>query len=237
MHKTGVLLAVCLAATSSHVFTQQPPAPTFKSGLEILTIEASVRDGTGRPVTDLQASDFVVSIDGRPRRVLNARLYGVEAERIATAGTPVPRFMRATDAEPGRLVMFAVDRDSIRSGSEKAILDTAADMMTSFSPADAVGVVGLPVGGIDPTRDHAAAAAALKLMTGTRPSVTWSTTCPGGKPSNSRGPETRKRPTISFASCSGNVRSPTTSIGIAHGMSATRRETCCKWAAGTRRPC
>jgi VWFA-related protein len=173
MNKTAVLLAACLAATPPHLFSQQPSAPTFKSGLEILTVEASVRDGTGRPVTDLQASDFAVSIDGRPRRVLNARLYGVEAERIATAGTPMPRFTRSTDAEPGRLVMFAVDRDSIRSGSEEAILDTAADMMTSFSPADAVGVIGLPLGGIDPTRDHAAAAAALQLMTGTRPSVTW----------------------------------------------------------------
>ena len=85
----------------------------------------------------------------------------------------MPRFTRASDAAPGRVILFAVDRDSIRSGSEKAILNTAAAMMSSFSPADAVGVIGLPVGGIDPTRDHAAAAAAIGLMTGTRPPVFW----------------------------------------------------------------
>jgi VWFA-related protein len=173
MHKAVVVVAAVLAGTPSHALSQQAPVPTFKSGLEILTIATSVRDAAGRPITDLQPSDFVVSIDGQPRRVLNARLFGLETDRVATAGTPVPRFARATDAAPGRVIMFAVDRDSIRSGSEKAILDTAAEMMTSFSPADAVGVVGLPLGGIDPTRDHAAAAAAIKLMTGTRPSATW----------------------------------------------------------------
>jgi hypothetical protein len=46
-------------------------------------------------------------------------------------------------------------------------------MMSSFAPGDAVGVIGLPAGGLDPTRDHAAAAAAVGLMTGTRPSVHW----------------------------------------------------------------
>ena len=52
--------------------------PTFRSGLEILTVEASVRDAAGRPLTDLEASDFVVSIDGQPRRVLTARMFGTD---------------------------------------------------------------------------------------------------------------------------------------------------------------
>ena len=173
MKHTVVAVAVALACASSSASTQQVPAPTFRSGLEILTIEASVRDADGRPITDLQPSDFVVSIDGQPRRVLNARMFGSDEVRVAKAGTPVPRFTRASDASPGRVIMFAVDRDSIRSGSEKAILNTASAMMSSFSPADAVGVIGLPVGGIDPTRDHAAAAAAIGLMTGTRPPVHW----------------------------------------------------------------
>ena len=74
------------------------------------------------PLTDLEASDFVVSIDGQPRRVLTARMFGTDEVQVAKAGTPVPRFTRASDATPGRVIMFAVDRDSIRSGSEKAIL-------------------------------------------------------------------------------------------------------------------
>lgn len=173
MKYTVVAVGLALLSLSSPASTQQAPAPTFKSGLEILTIDTSVRDAAGRPITDLQPADFAVSIDGQPRRVLNARMFGTDEVRVAKAGTPVPRFARASDAAPGRVIMFAVDRDSIRSGSEKPILNTAAAMMSSFSPADAVGVIGLPVGGIDPTRDHAAAATAIGLMTGTRPSVPW----------------------------------------------------------------
>ena len=173
MKHTVVAVAIAFVALTSPASTQQAPNPTFRSGLEILTVEASVRDAAGRPLTDLEASEFVVSIDGQPRRVLTARMFGADTIQVAKAGTPVPRFVRASDASPGRVIMFAVDRDSIRSGGEKAILNTAAAMMSSFSPADAIGVIGLPVGGIDPTRDHAAAAAAIGLMTGTRPSVHW----------------------------------------------------------------
>ena len=102
------------------------------------------------PSLIFKPSDFVVSIDGQPRRVLTARMFGTDEVQVAKAGTPVPRFARASDATAGRVIMFAVDRDSIRSGSEKAILNSASAMMSSFSPADAVGVIGLPVGGIDP---------------------------------------------------------------------------------------
>ena len=173
MKHTIVVLAVAIACVSPTVSSQQTAVPTFRSGRDILTLEASVRDASGRAVTDLEPSDFTVTIDGQPRRVVNARLFGSEADRVAKAGTPVPRFAKVTDSPAGRVVLFAVDRDSIRSGSEKAILETSAAMMTSFSPADAVGVIGLPVGGIDPTRDHAAAAAAIRSMTGTRPANGW----------------------------------------------------------------
>ena len=173
MKHTVVAIAIAFVALTSPASTQQAPVATFRSGLEILTVEASVRDAAGRPLTGLEASDFVVSIDGQPRRVLTARMFGTDEVQVAKAGTPVPRFTRASDAAPGRVILFAVDRDSIRSGAEKAILNTAAAMMSSFSPADAAGVIGLPVGGLDPTRDHAAAAAAIGLMTGTRPTVHW----------------------------------------------------------------
>ena len=52
MNKTAVCWRPCLAATPAHVFSQ-PSTPTFKSGLEILTVEASLGDAAGRPITDL----------------------------------------------------------------------------------------------------------------------------------------------------------------------------------------
>jgi VWFA-related protein len=162
-----------LAAASAAVSSQQVQPPTFRSSRDVLTIEAAIRDGRGQPVVDLQPDDFTVTIDGEPRRVLDAQLFGHDPGRLTAPVTPIPRFTRAADATPGRVVIVAVDRDTIRPGTEKPVLDTASAMLASLSPADAVGVIGLPVGGTDPTRDHAAAAAAIRTLTGTRPLTPW----------------------------------------------------------------
>jgi VWFA-related protein len=153
---------------------QQRSVETFRSVRELLTVDASVQDATGRPVTDLQPSDFTVRIDGEARRVLIAHVFGTDAGRLASAdAAPVPRFARNVDAPSGRLVMFVIDRASIRNGSEKAMIETAAKMIDALSPADAVGAVGLPVGGIDLTRNHAAVADAIRRMSGTAPDPGW----------------------------------------------------------------
>lgn len=169
----SLLLAGTLGGAVPDGFAQQAPVPTFRSGRDVLTIDASVRDTDGRPVTDLQPSDFVVTIDGQPRRVLAAAFFGPGASHATDRATPLPGFVRASDASPGRVVIFAVDRGSIRGGSEGALLESASAMLQALSPADAVGVIGLPVGGIETTRDHRAAADAIRLMTGTRPPTSW----------------------------------------------------------------
>src|SRR5258708_38096526 len=84
---------------------QQRPPDTFRSGRDVLTVNASVRDGSGRPLTDLQPADFVVRIDGQPRTVLTARLFGTEAGRATTAGHPTPRATRGIDTPRGRVVV------------------------------------------------------------------------------------------------------------------------------------
>jgi VWFA-related protein len=167
-----VVLALAVGGVTIGGSPQQTPTSTFRSGRDILTIDAAVCDKDGRPVTDLQPSDFVVTIDGQPRRVLAAALFGPDVTRDA-GGTSLPGFARASDTSPGRVVIFAVDRDSIRAGSERTLLESATTMLNSLSPADAVGVSGLPVGGIEATRDHRAAADAIRLMTGTRPPTFW----------------------------------------------------------------
>jgi VWFA-related protein len=168
-----VVAAAILAATSAAPSSQQAQPPTFRSSRDVLTIEAAIRDGRGQPVVDLRPDDFTVTIDGEPRRVLDAQLFGHDAGRLTAPVTPIPRFTRAADATPGRVIIIAVDRDTIRAGTEKPVLDTASAMLASLSPADAVGTIGLPVGGSDPTRDHAAAAAAVRTLTGTRPLTPW----------------------------------------------------------------
>ena len=58
-----VLVLIALGAWTATQAAQQPPAETFRSGREVLTIDTSVRDASGRPLTDLQPADFTVRIE------------------------------------------------------------------------------------------------------------------------------------------------------------------------------
>ena len=49
----------------------QEPQPTFRSGVDLVTVRAVVRDGRGRTVTDLQQSDFQLLDRGQPRPIVN----------------------------------------------------------------------------------------------------------------------------------------------------------------------
>jgi VWFA-related protein len=151
----------------------QPPAPAFRSRVDLLTVQASVMDKDGRPVRDLQAADFSVAVDGQPRKVVFARFSGASATGVYAPATAAAASVGGTTAVPGRLVMFVVDRDTIRPGAEKALLTTSASVLDALTPADAAGVLGLPTGGLKPTRDHQRVRDALSEMTGTMPGVSW----------------------------------------------------------------
>lgn len=153
---------------------QQTQPPPFKSGVDLLTLQTSVLDKDGRPVVNLTAADFNVTVEGKPRKVLFARFRGSAGTGVAPAAPSASPASPAAHAENtatagGRLVMFVVDRDSMRKGSEKALLESSTAILDALSPADAVGVLSIPVGGVDPTRDHARVRDELKRISGTQP--------------------------------------------------------------------
>jgi VWFA-related protein len=183
MRPTLKLAALAVCAWTFHAAAlQQPPSPlpVFRGNVDLLTIEASVRDDSGKPVTDLQASDFIVTVDGKPRAIRFARFFHSEAAPIVVeSGEPVAHHNSNENAPDGQIVVFAVDRDALPPGTERPILESAARMLNSLSPADAVGLVTIPGPAIDVTRDRARVAEALKAITATRPprmsarTVTW----------------------------------------------------------------
>jgi VWFA-related protein len=171
----GVLLAAAGLVTFRVTGVAQAPSPsaqsTFRSTVDLLTIETSVRDKSG-PVPDLTAADFTVTIDGKPRRVVSAVFFKAEAadgRRITVAATPTPQYVSNDQTAPGRVVVFALDSGTIRGGQERALLETASGMIERLSPADAVGLVEIPGTAIDVTRDHAAVIDALKRFRGRAP--------------------------------------------------------------------
>jgi len=158
---------VVLATPPTVAARRQQPAAAFRANTDLTIIETTVLDREGAPVRDLGPGDFEVTIAGRPRKVLFADFRGrrtAESAPVNAAATGATGF-----GAEGRTVVFVVDRDSLSSGNEKALLDTASTLLDSLDPADAVGLVAIPGAVVDLTRDHPRVRAALPLMTGTRP--------------------------------------------------------------------
>jgi Ca-activated chloride channel homolog len=57
--------------SGSAVPTAQDQQPTFRASVDLVTVRAVVRDGRGRPITELQQSDFELFDRGQPRRIAN----------------------------------------------------------------------------------------------------------------------------------------------------------------------
>ncbi len=70
----------CIPVAAS-LRAQSAQTPVFRSGVELLEVDVLVVDGNSRPVTDLQTPEFVVSIDGQPRRVVSSEFVSDLARR------------------------------------------------------------------------------------------------------------------------------------------------------------
>ena len=174
MTARSFLITAALVMAASPAAAQGPP--TFRAGVDVLTLDASVVDAEGRPVPDLRADEFTAVVDGAPRRVVSVRFLDAEvaAGVSGAAGAAIAGFVRNSGAS-GRIVVFVVDRDSISPGNERALLASAGSLLDALGPGDAAGAVALPDGTIDLTRDHQRVRTALVRMTGSRPvqPFTW----------------------------------------------------------------
>jgi len=164
------LVAIGTAGLAQGV-SPQSAQPTFRSTVDLLPIDASVRDKSGQPVPDLQPSDFTVTIDGRPRKVVSATFFKADATaaRLAGGAAPTPQYVANHSAQPGRVVVFALDSETILDTQERALFETASRMLDGLSPADAVGLQEMPGPSIELTRDRARVADALKRFRGRAP--------------------------------------------------------------------
>src|SRR4051812_6849595 len=60
---------------------QAPPqTPTFRSGVELVTVDVGVIDRQGQPLRGLAAGDFTVTVAGQPRKVVSAEYVDSLAE-------------------------------------------------------------------------------------------------------------------------------------------------------------
>src|SRR5260221_293207 len=153
-------------------------APVFGTGVEVVAVDVSVVDKEGRPVRDLAPGDFILTVGGRPRRVVSAQFLsepGPEQGAAPEGGPeekpgerPPTDYSTNENAHTGRLVLVAVDQGNIPAGGGRAAIAAAQKLLDRLGPFDQAGLVTLP--GPEPrvefTTDRAALRKALGRVVG-----------------------------------------------------------------------
>ncbi len=177
----GVAAVILSAETLAAQAPQAPAAPqppqVFRAGVEILTVDVTAIDNnTGRQVTDLSATDFIVEVDGKPRQVATSEyVRSVDPMRIVgaprkVAAKPDETFFssNAKGAPSGRLIVVLVDQGNIRTGAARSVMNSTKKFIDTLEPEDRVAVIAVPGPGelVDFTTDHDKVREALLRIVG-----------------------------------------------------------------------
>ena len=157
----------------------QPQQPTFRTGVDVITVDVGAVDGRGQPVNDLRAPEFTVKVDGQERRVISADLVKYQYDPDATLNKPRVTLKADTfetmystniTQSEGRMIMIAVDQMNIRPGAARPILDAAVRFLDKLNPADRVAFISYPEPGVvvDFTGDHERIRLAMQKVIGTQ---------------------------------------------------------------------
>ena len=159
---TAAFVGVALASLSA----QQRPRATFKSSVDLVPVDVSVVDKSGKPIADLTADDFALTIDGRPRKVISAQFFS--AQPGVDAQSAPKHYSTNAGAEGGRLVVLVIDAANIGTARAKGALEAAGRFVGRLNRADRVALVTIPGGGpqIDFTSNHALVQSLLQKVVG-----------------------------------------------------------------------
>jgi len=139
----AVLVAVA-AATAQQ--------PVFKTGVDLVVVEATVVDKSGTVVSGLTPADFQVEVGGKAREVVSAVLVRSEAGPAARVYDDVST--NATD-EGARTILLIVDQTSLRAQS-RGVLDGTKRWVATLGRSDRVGLASIPPPGprVEFTTEH-----------------------------------------------------------------------------------
>lgn len=149
---TVLCLLVCgISLCGPSARAQQQPAtdhqPRFRSGVELVTVDVGVLDKLGQPLRGLTPGDFVVTVGGESRRVVTADFIDVNAVRSAQGqGADSAPISTNEGGGIGRLVVFAVDTNTLEPGDARQIAAASSRFFSTLTWADRSAFVSLPTG-------------------------------------------------------------------------------------------
>ena len=136
---------------------QQPQAqqaqpgqtPTFRSGVELVTVDVGVVDRQGQPMRGLTAADFTVTVAGQPRRVVSAEFVDslAETSRSNLRRSSLESMISTNEgASIGRMFVFVVDQGTLEPGNVRHVGQAASRFLARLSFADRSALMLLPSG-------------------------------------------------------------------------------------------
>ena len=152
------------SAQAPRVDRRQTP---IRSGVELVPVDVSAIDRDGRPVDDLTAADFVLTVDGRRRAVASAEFIRTGDGR-APAPPAATHYSTNLAAATGRLIALVIDQGGIAPGRARLAAESAIRFVKRLSPSDRIALFAVPGPGvrIDFTSNHAAVLAQLPRIVG-----------------------------------------------------------------------
>src|SRR4051812_22484259 len=182
--RRGGILALAVTATTvwaggdlalSAQQRQTEQIPSFRSGVEVVTIDVNVVDKQGQPQRGLTPADFVVTVAGQPRHVVTAEFLDRTAQAIAAPRTEGATISTNDGVGTGRMFVFIVDQNTLDLGSARRVANSAAPFFSRLTFADRTALMLMPVGpNITFTWAHDRVRDGLQRVTGLgRPLVGW----------------------------------------------------------------
>ena len=138
-------IALALLASLLAQQQPQPPAPTFRSGIDVIQLDVSVLDKDRKPIRGLTAADFSIDVDGNSQPI-------VAFEEVVMPPRPVPTAAWMRDVAPdvktnaiGEPRMFLIVMDDMRTPPDPYMIDTAKKVaraiVDELLPSDLAAVV------------------------------------------------------------------------------------------------
>src|SRR6187200_1238725 len=95
-------LLVLILAVPSFVDGQQ--APAFRSGVNLILVDVTVRDGKGQPIRNLTAADFEILENGKPQAIVTfAHAEVDQPTQTIQAGSTLTNIVEAETGVPVRI--------------------------------------------------------------------------------------------------------------------------------------
>lgn len=153
MHVRGTIFAVVLLAglirAVPNAAVQQPAdgqSPAFRSGVELVIVEVGVVDRNGVPLRNLGPGDFSVTVDGDPRRVVNAEFVDAAQRPAASVEESDVVPVSTNERAGGRLLVFILDTSAMEPGDARQVAADTARFFSGLTLADRSALISLPVG-------------------------------------------------------------------------------------------